>query len=254
MPKAPREQETKSAGEPNRRAPRALKAVPKSPPAAGRAGTARTAEPVGWRRPEGDQSMTQQLGLRVRAVREAKGLSLAQLAEKSGLPSATLSRIENNKMSPTFGVLARVMMGLEVDWIDLMGPQRDVSGERLKSFADAGKGQSTSVRACSATVLHAHEQARSLPLLIEVRARALEEVGGLIGHRGEEFCYVLSGTLVLHLQGQPPRIMKAGASALFDSETPHAYLSGGSAGAKILIVVQRAFGWPAKTSPDAPST
>jgi hypothetical protein len=39
------------------------------------------------------------------------------------VPGATLSRIENNKLSPTFGVLARVMMGLEIDWVDLTAPK-----------------------------------------------------------------------------------------------------------------------------------
>lgn len=201
-------------------------------------------ETTPWRRDEADQSMSQELGVRIRKVRESRGLSLAQLSGKSGIPGATLSRIENNKMSPTFGVLTRVMMGLEVDWIDLMGPKRLAAGERLKSFADAGDGESTRVRASSAQVLHAHDDSRTLPLLIDVHARDLVEVGGLIGHRGEEFCYVLSGTLVLHMEGEPPRIMKAGASALFDSETPHAYLSSGNAGAKVLIVVQRSFGAP----------
>lgn len=219
-------------------------------------GAARTspvsnAAAVGWRRADSDQSMTQRLGLRIRAVRESQGLSLAQLGDKCGVPSATLSRIENNKMSPTFGVLARVMMGLEVDWVDLVGPEPAVPGERLKSFSDAGTGQSARVRESRATVLHSHDTARSLPLLIEVHSRSLDEVGGLIGHRGEEFCYVLTGTLVLHMQGQPPRTMKAGASALFDSETPHAYLSGSPSGAKILIVVQRAFGAPISAPPNA---
>jgi transcriptional regulator with XRE-family HTH domain len=209
-------------------------------------------EPAGWRRAEGDQSMTQALGVRIRAVREGHGLSLAQLSEKSGIPGATLSRIENSKMSPTFGVLARVMMGLEVDWIDLMGPRHLAPGERVMSFAEPGKGLSTKIRESSATVLHSIDAARSLPLLVDVHARDLTEVGGLIGHRGEEFCYVLSGTLVLHMQGQPPRIMKAGASALFDSAMPHAYLSGGSAGAKILLVVHRGFGAPLQTPADAP--
>ena len=191
--------------------------------------------------------MTQELGARIRSVREAKKLSLAQLSEASGVPGATLSRIENNKMSPTFGVLARVMMGLEIDWVDLAAPKRLAPGERLKSFADAGNGASTKVRESSATVLHSQEEARTLPLLIDVRARELAEAGGLIGHRGEEFCYVLAGTLVLHMLGEPPRIMKVGASALFDSETPHAYLSGGEEAAKVLIVVQREFGLPLGT-------
>jgi transcriptional regulator with XRE-family HTH domain len=199
-------------------------------------------ETTGWRRTRGDQSMIQELGLRIRAVREGLGLSLAQLSEKSGIPGATLSRIENSKMSPTFGVLARVMIGLDVDWGDLVGPRRLEPGERLASFAEPGGGKATAVRESRAVVLHSHTEAHSLPLLVEVHARDLAEVGGLIGHRGEEFCYVLSGTLVFHMEGQPPRTMKAGASALFDSATPHAYLSGGSAGAKILLVVNRAYG------------
>lgn len=186
--------------------------------------------------------MNQELGARVRAVREVKGLSLAQLSEKCGIPAATLSRIENSKMSPTFGVLSRVMIGLDVDWVDLVGPKKLNPDERLMSFADPGGGKSTSVRASSASVLHSHEEARLLPIIIDVRARELAEVGGLIGHRGEEFCYVLAGTLMLHMEGQSPRLMKAGASALFDSATRHAYLAGGSTGAKILLVVARAYG------------
>jgi transcriptional regulator with XRE-family HTH domain len=216
----------------------------KSPRAAARPGTAATARTkpasIGWRRTEGDQSVNEELGTRVRALRERRGLSLAQLSEKSGLPGATLSRIENHKMSPTFGVLSRVMEGLEADWIDLVGPAVLGPGERLVSFVDPGKGHSTTrVRESRATVLHSHDAAHALPLLIEIDARELAEVGGLIGHRGEEFCYVLSGTMVLHIDGQPARIMKAGASVLFDSSIPHAYLSGGKRVAKALLVVVR---------------
>lgn len=208
----------------------------------------------GWKRPAADQSMTQELGVRIRALREVRGLSLAQLSEKCGVPGATLSRIENNKLSPTFGVLARVMMGLEVDWVDLTAPKAAEPGERLVSFAEPGDGAARTVRESTAAVLHSHQNARSLPLLLDVRTRSLEESGGLIGHRGEEFCYVLSGKLVLHLQGRPPRIMKAGASALFDSATPHAYLAGDAAGAKILVVVQRQFGMLPQEEDDAPAT
>jgi transcriptional regulator with XRE-family HTH domain len=200
------------------------------------------AEPAGWRRAEADHSMAQELGARVRMARERKGLSLAQLSEASGVPGATLSRIENNKMSPTFGVLARVMLGLDIDWADLSGPPPLPAGARLASFAEPGAGKPTHIRESTARVLHAHEAARSLPLLVEVHARDMEEVGGLIGHKGEEFCYVLSGTLALHMEGQAPRIMKAGASALFDSTTPHAYVAAGASGAKVLIVVARGNG------------
>jgi hypothetical protein len=44
------------------------------------------------------------------------------------------------------------------------------------------------------------------------------------------------------MEGAPPRILRAGASALFDSATPHAYLAGTASGARIMIVVLRAYG------------
>jgi len=205
-----------------------------------------------WRRPDTDKAMSQELGLRIRAIRESRGLSLAQLSVISGVPGATLSRIENSKMSPTFGVLSRVMIGLDIDWTDLVSSHHVEPGERMMSFADAEAGQVSTVRESDARVLHSQDSARLLPLLVNVRARSLEDVGGLIGHRGEEFCYVLSGTLVLHVEGAPPRIMRAGASALFDSGTPHAYLAGTAAGARIMLVVLRAYGSAKSNDPSEP--
>jgi transcriptional regulator with XRE-family HTH domain len=192
-----------------------------------------------WRRSEDEQTMNEELGRRLYAVRQAKGLSLARLSEDCGVPAATLSRIENNKMSPTFGVLARVMAGLGVDFGDLVNTRHLQPGEHLVSYADGGQGQETRIRDSRAVILHSHDHARLLPLMVDVRTRTLEECGGLTGHRGEEFCYVFSGTLVLHIEGEPPRIMRSGASALFDSSTPHAYLAGTASGAKILIVSLR---------------
>lgn len=186
--------------------------------------------------------MTQALGEKVRTARETRGLSLAELSSRSGIPGATLSRIENNKMSPTFAVLARVMDGLEMDWGDLLGSHPLAPGEKLVSFAKPGSGRSTKVRHSTARVLHSHDNARSLPLRIHIDSASLDEAGGLVGHRGEEFCYVLSGTLILHMEGRAPRTLKAGASALFDSSIPHAYLTEGAAGADLLIVVARGTG------------
>jgi transcriptional regulator with XRE-family HTH domain len=190
----------------------------------------------------GEPQLVHELGERLRAIREAKRMSLAQLEEASGVPGPTISRVENSRMSPTFGLLSRVMMGLDIDWIDLVRAGRAATGDRLLSVAEASVGHSTEIRDSQAQVLHSESTAHLLPLLVNISARRLEEVGGLIGHKGEEFCFVLSGTLVLHLEGQPPRILKAGASALFDSSIPHAYLSGTAAAARILVVVLRAYG------------
>ena len=209
------------------------------PPSPRRAAAPVPATARGWRRQETDQFVSQELGARVKAVREAKGLSLAALSEACGVPAATLSRIENNRMSPTFGVLARVMGGLGVDWGALLHAAHAPAGEKMVSFADPNEGESTSVRGSKARVLHSEDRARALPLMVEIHTPHLEEVGGLSAHQGEEFCFVLDGTLVLHIQGCPPRIMRTGASALFDSSIPHAYVAGASGSTTVLIVSQR---------------
>lgn len=45
---------------------------------------------------------------RLRALREARGLSLAQLAELAGLDKGQLSRVERGIQAPTTRVLARI--------------------------------------------------------------------------------------------------------------------------------------------------
>ncbi len=54
------------------------------------------------------------IGLRVRALRSAKGLTLDDLAVRSGVSRAMLSRIERGESSPTAQLLGRVCGGLAV--------------------------------------------------------------------------------------------------------------------------------------------
>lgn len=202
---------------------------------------AQTPEGQRWRRDEADRALIIELGVRLRAVREQRRLSLTQLSEISGIPAATLSRIENSKMSPTAGVLARVMVALDIDWNDLVGPKQLKPGEKLLSYSAPDGGDYSEVRGYTARVLHAHDAASTQPLIFDIQTRDLSEIG-LFGHPGEEFCYVLAGTLVFHAEGQPPRIMPTGSSVLFDSKIPHAYLTAGPGPTKILLVVTRRYG------------
>src|SRR4051794_122645 len=50
----------------------------------------------------------------LRRTRAEAGLTLRQLAEKSGLAAETLSRLENNRRKPTFGTLAKIAQALDV--------------------------------------------------------------------------------------------------------------------------------------------
>ena len=54
------------------------------------------------------------IGARVKALREASGLSLRDLAERSGVSAPMLSQVERGETSPTLTVAARIAAGLEL--------------------------------------------------------------------------------------------------------------------------------------------
>ena len=60
------------------------------------------------------------IGGRVKALREAMGLSLRDLAERSGVGAATLSQVERGESSPTLAVAARIADGLELTLSQLL--------------------------------------------------------------------------------------------------------------------------------------
>src|SRR5512143_3029553 len=57
---------------------------------------------------------TPAVGVRIRALREAEGLSLRDLAERSGVSAPMLSQVERGETSPTLAVAARIAAGLEL--------------------------------------------------------------------------------------------------------------------------------------------
>src|SRR5919205_3962465 len=54
------------------------------------------------------------IGPRVKALREAEGLSLRDLAVRSGVSAPMLSQVERGETSPTLQVAARIASGLQL--------------------------------------------------------------------------------------------------------------------------------------------
>jgi transcriptional regulator with XRE-family HTH domain len=60
------------------------------------------------------------VGTRVKALREAMGLSLRDLAERSGVSAPMLSQVERGETSPTLVVAAKIAAGLELSLSQLL--------------------------------------------------------------------------------------------------------------------------------------
>ena len=164
----------------------------------------------------------------LRSVRQAKSMTLRELAGRTGIPYSTLSKLENGKMSLTYDKLIRLALGLEVDVADL------VSGEPAQESPGILGRRSVSrsgqwLDAVTERYSHHYPAAELLhklmvPIIIDVKARSIAEVGGLVKHVGEEYLYVLSGTMELHSSMYSPLALAAGDSVYFDSAMAHAYV------------------------------
>lgn len=192
--------------------------------------------------PDGERGAGQaNPGAALNAARKRQGLTLVELSTRCGLPVSTLSKLENGKMALTFDKLTRISEALGVDIAELFAsaaggsdPAR-FSGRR--SITRAGEGYAIE----SAIYAHRYPAAdllnkRFVPIVAELHARTLEEFGPLVRHAGEEFTFVLEGTVDLHTDLYAPTRLHAGDSIYFDSGMGHAYLVVGTAPARVLSI------------------
>jgi DNA-binding XRE family transcriptional regulator len=183
-----------------------------------------------------------QLGQCLKAARRARGLTLTQVAERTGMALSTLSKVENGLMSLTYDKLLQLTSGLKMDIAELFNPAAawPVGGQPVtarRSISRAGQGQIVNTKShtygyqCTDLI-----GKRMVPITVEVRARALEEFGPLLRHPGEEYFLVTSGRIAIHTEFYAPEILNEGDAIYLDSTMGHAYLNAGTQTAKGLCL------------------
>ncbi len=180
-------------------------------------------------------------GATLKKLRIQKGWTLKEVSQRTGYPVSTLSKIENDRVSLTYDKLTRISAGLEVDFSSLFGTAevepvvRTLHGRR--SIARAGEGRPIE----SPNYFHLYPAAellhkRLIPIIVEIRARSLEEFGELVHHSGEEYVYVLEGEIDVHTSAYAPARLKAGDSIYLDSSMSHAYIAASEQPCRVLAV------------------
>jgi transcriptional regulator with XRE-family HTH domain len=180
-------------------------------------------------------------GARLKALRLRKGWTLADVAERTGFPVSSLSKIENGKLSLTYDKIARLSKGLDVDIGVLFAESADTSVPAFttgrRSIIRRGDGQVIETehyrnRFLATDLLNK----RFVPIVGESFAKSIEEFGELIRHEGEEFTFVLEGVLELHTELYAPLRLEAGEGIYFDSGMAHAYVDAGETPLKVLSI------------------
>jgi transcriptional regulator with XRE-family HTH domain len=168
------------------------------------------------------------------------GLTLQELSLKSGLAFSTISKVEKSQISPSYENILRLADGLNVDVTKLFSDMSVSMTTGRRTVTRAGQG------VAHATPQYDYEmlctdiaQKHFVPLLTRLRAHDVAEFPVLLSHQGEEFLYVLSGTVEIHTDQYLPLRLEKGDSCYFDSTMGHACVSAGPEEATILWVCSR---------------
>lgn len=177
----------------------------------------------------------------LKRLRIQKGWTLKEVSERTGYPVSTLSKMENDRVSLTYDKLTRMSEGLEVDFSSLLGAQAAVIDETTlhgrRSVARAGEGRAIE----SKNYMHLYPAAdllnkRLIPIVVEIRARSLNEFGELVRHSGEEYIFVLEGEVEVYTSAYTPVRLRAGDSIYLDSTMEHAYVAASDGPCRVLCV------------------
>jgi len=178
------------------------------------------------------------LGERVKGLRLGQNLTLEEASKLTGLARSTLSKIENEQISPTFSVVHKLVNGLGIDLPQLFSePSSGVQPSGRRDITRRGEGRP------HPTATYEHEllatdlsHKKMVPFTTRVRARRFEDFPEWIRHDGEEFLYVLTGNIMFYTEFYEPVHLDAGDSAYYDCTMGHVLVSLSDTDAEVLWV------------------
>ena len=188
--------------------------------------------------PEHDPYDPTAVGPRVRALREAMGLSLRELALRCGVSSAMLSQVERGETSPTLHVAARIASGLELRLSQLL--RLDESGSVTIVRAGERRLRGNPRRGHRAEVLTPPIPGQRAELSLHTLAPGAVTGGSedppMHEPGSRETALVEAGEVLLLCDGRPYPLA-AGDCVTFDADLPHHFENPGRSEARLLAVV-----------------
>jgi transcriptional regulator with XRE-family HTH domain len=178
----------------------------------------------------------QTVGTRVRALRDAMGLSLRDLSDRTGVSAPMLSQVERGETSPTLAVAERIAAGLELSLSQLLRLDED------RHLVIVPAAQRRSRRRGK------HRVEELSPPLPGQRADVsihLLDPGAATGGEGDpplhepgsrETVYLQSGAVVLAIDGAEHELGE-GDSVTFDADLPHHFVNRSDEPAEFVAVV-----------------
>jgi len=186
--------------------------------------------------PKSGSAKIQEIGDRVRQIREEKGLSLEALSNLTGFETELLSRIETSQVQPQLGTMIKLSKALDSAFGRLVSgvgdrlyslTRKDERKVVSRSTTQTGKKKLYTYKSLAPEVKGRHMEA----LIVRLEENPDEEISV---HDGEEFIYVLDGTVAFKI-GDDRFELVPGDSVYYLSTTPH--MLGAKTGTATILAV-----------------
>jgi transcriptional regulator with XRE-family HTH domain len=183
------------------------------------------------------QKEVEEIGQRVKSLREEKGLSLDELSKLTGFEVELLSDIEKDKVQPQLGTVIKLSKALDSAFGRLVSgvgnklfsiTRKDERKVVSRSTSHKGKKQVYTYKSLAPEVKGRHMEA----MIVQLEENPDQETSV---HEGEEFIYVLDGVVSLKI-GEDAFALEPGDSVYYLSTTPH-LIAAKSGKATILAVL-----------------
>jgi transcriptional regulator with XRE-family HTH domain len=177
------------------------------------------------------------IGAQLKAIRTNNKLTLEEASKRTGLARSTLSKIENEQISPTFTVMQKLATGLNIELPQLFTKPkaRQATGRRDITLKSTGKSHVTSTYEHELLATQFRNK-KMMPYKSRVYARSFEDFGEWVRHEGEEFLLVLEGEVQLLTEFYEPMTLSKGDNVYYDATMGHLVISVSEEDAVILWV------------------
>ena len=169
------------------------------------------------------------IGGKIKKVRMEKNVPLERVANETGFSVAYLKEVEAGKAIPPVGAILQIARALEIDSASLLKEPESKLEKRIQAHTKRTENYAYTTLTPGAENKHL----KAFRVVIEAQQ---EHHGVDYFHEGEEFDYVLSGTVQVTV-GEHVNTLGAGDCLHFNSGIPHKLRSISDERAELLVVI-----------------
>ena len=170
------------------------------------------------------------LGSLLRALRLRNKWTLKEMSQHTDIPVSTLSKVEHDRLTLTYDKLVQLSQRLNIRISELFADTTTGTAEPAVTARRSIGRTEDAVRVNTKNYDYYYfcpelRRKRMIPIVTRIRAKSAEEFGSLVHHSGEEYIYVLEGSIKVLTEFYDPVILNVGESIYIDSNMGHAYVT-----------------------------